>query len=148
MSGQPAAHPLERRDRIELLLKLSVAYCVLSLATLPFLGAIWLGELPVLVVPQLPKLWLAGWLRTEVVMPAIAALGLSAGSFSPDYALARPYALAAAYLIAVGAIVALAWARTRLARPYGRWAALLGLVAACDGLLTLVFAQRPGLTVY
>jgi hypothetical protein len=32
-------------------------------------------------------------------MVAIQHLGLSRGSFSPDYILARPYALAIAYLI-------------------------------------------------
>src|SRR4028119_924563 len=72
------------------------AYFVASILTLPFLDALWLGEVPVLALVQVPKTAFAGWLRTDVVMPAIVALGQSRGSFSPDYLLARPYALALA----------------------------------------------------
>src|SRR6185503_21078749 len=73
-----------------------IGYCGLSCLTLPFIGKFWLGELPVLATLQLPKIAVAGWLRTHVVMEAIQWLGLSKGSFSPDYILARPYALAIA----------------------------------------------------
>src|SRR5690349_13927469 len=76
-----------------------VGYCAISCLTLPFISRLWLGELPVLAVIQFPKLAIAGWLRTHVVMEAITFLGFSSGSFSPDYMLARPYALAIVHLI-------------------------------------------------
>src|SRR5262245_60626594 len=82
------------RAWILMTVKVFVLYFVISMATLPFIDALWLSELPVLAVPQLPKLLIAGWFRTGVVMPAISGLGLSSGSYSPDYIMARPYALA------------------------------------------------------
>src|SRR4029078_5978016 len=84
-----------------------VGYCALSCLTLPFIGRVWLGELPVLAVIQLPKIALADWLRTHVVMEAITFLDFSRGSCSPDYILARPYALAIAYLIPMAVIGAI-----------------------------------------
>jgi hypothetical protein len=136
------------RDWIALSLKGLVLYFVISMGTLPFLNALWLGELPVLVVPQWPKLLVAGWLRTALVMPAIGALGLSKGSFSPDFLLARPYALAIAYLIPIAGVLVVALVRTHMARPYRSWACLLVVVAVCDYFLTLAFSVQPALTVY
>src|SRR3954468_21215999 len=80
-------------------LRVLTAYFVVSIITLPFLDALWLGELPLPGIVQLPKTAFAGWLRTAVVMPALGPLGRSRGSFSPDYMTARPYALAIAYLV-------------------------------------------------
>ena len=135
-------------DWVAFSLKASVLYCVVSIATLPFLDAIWLSEIPVLALVQVPKLLIAGWLRTGVVMAAIRAMGLSSGSFSPDYVLAGPYALGITYLIALLGVLGNAWHRTRLVHPYRAWACVLVVVAVLDFYLTLEYSSRPGLTVY
>src|SRR5262245_30675924 len=77
----------------KLVLQLLAAYFVACIVTLPFVDSWWIGELPPLAVIQLPKTALADWLRSDVVMPMIRAFGLSRGSFSPDYGMARPYGL-------------------------------------------------------
>lgn len=125
-----------------------ILYFVISMATLPFINALWLGDLPVLAVPQLPKLWIADWLRRGVVMPAIRALGLSSGSFSPDYGMARPYALALAYFIPVVGLLAVAWVRRRVLQPHRLWSCLLLCVAVLDYLLTLWLTHTPALSLY
>lgn len=71
----------------------------------------WLGGLPVPVVPQLPEPWLAGRLRTDVRMPASRALGVPAGSYSPEFLVARPYAPLRA-----------GRSSPRRARPWSGWA--------------------------
>ncbi len=81
-------------------------------------------------------------------MAAIRRLGLSRGSFSPDYILARPYALAIAYLIPLGILLATLWVRKRLAPPYRHWTIALILVAIVDFCFTLTFAGGPGSSIY
>jgi hypothetical protein len=130
-------------------LRLVAGYFVVSIVTLPFLDAVWFGELPLLALVQLPKTALAGWLRTDVVMPAIAALGLSRGSFSPDYVMARPYALALAYVpVVLGVVAIMLWTRRRPDRWPRRWGWIALAAAATDFAATLWFAGGPGLTVY
>ena len=124
------------------------AYFVASSLTLPFLSALWLGSVPLLALVQLPKTMFAGWLRTDVVMPTIAALGVSRGSFSPDYMMARPYALAAAYLLLLGLVFILLRVGTRATRSRRRWGRITLLAAAVDFALTLFFADGRALTVY
>ena len=126
-----------------------IGYCGLSCLTLPFIGKFWLGELPVLATLQLPKIAVAGWLRTHVVMEAIQWLGLSKGSFSPDYILARPYALAIAYVIPMLFIGAIwVWRFRALDRRCG-WLTLGVLLAAVtDYVFTLAFANGRSLTIY
>jgi hypothetical protein len=126
-----------------------IAYLAVSCATLPFLNRVWFGEIPLLALVQLPKTGPAQWLRTEMVMPAIRALGWSRGSFSPDFLLARPYALGLAYGLFLSAILLAAlWGRR------GRFHAgrvglliLLGL-AAVDFAMLLYFGGGPGLSIY
>jgi hypothetical protein len=145
--GQPRWVTPEARFYV-LALKCFVAHCVVSVLTLPFIDELWLGEVPVLVVVQTAKTALAGWLRTEVVMRAIAALGLSRGSYSPDYAAAGPWALAIVYLAPLAVLLGLLWVRTRPAQPVRFWACLLLVAAAVDFCFTLRFASGPGLTIY
>ena len=148
---RPAPKGWRPRDGFgTLALRLVTGYFVASIVTLPFLDAVWFSEVPVLALVQLPKTALAGWLRTDVVMPAISALGMSRGSFSPDYLMARPYALALAYasvVLGVGAVAL--WDRRQSdRRPRRRaWIALLA-AAATDFAATLWFAGGPGLTIY
>jgi len=123
-------------------------YFLLSSLTLPFLNAIWLGELPLLAVPQIPKIQFAHWLARHIGMPMIQSLGLSRGSFSPDYGLVKPYALIAAYSIPLALLLLITTLRTRLARPLWIWALLLLIAAITDFYLTLHFKDRPGLNLY
>ena len=112
------------------------------------LDAVWLGELPLLALVQLPKTLIAGWLRTEVVMPLISTLGFSSGSFSPDFLIARPYALALAYVLLLGPVLILLWISKCMTRPARWWAWVAMVVAAIDFGLTLWLAGGPGLSVY
>lgn len=122
---------------------------VLSCLTLPFMGRVWLGELPVLAVIQLPKILVAGWLRTHVVMEAITLLGLSQGSFSPDYILARPYALALAYMIPMAILGVIILRRCSFSDERLRFVAVAALVlAVLDYACTLTFADGRTLTIY
>ncbi len=130
----------------QFVLKSLIAYCIASTLTLPFLDSLWLGELPLLAVIQLPKVALADWLRSEVVMELIARLGLSSGSFSPDYIAARPYGLAMAYLIPLGILLPTIWLRTRTVSL--GWTSVLLIVSVVDFCFTLIFAGGPGLSVY
>jgi hypothetical protein len=131
-----------------LLLRSLLVYCVLSILTLPFIDSLWLGEIPVIALVQVPKTFFAGWLRTDVVMPLIRTLGLSRGSFSPDYSLARPYALAIAYLLPLAIVFAFVRLRGEAARRYRLWSLALLLAAAIDFCLTLLLAGGPGLSIY
>ena len=62
-----------------------IGYFLISALTLPFIGKVWFGEIPVLGLIQLPKVAVAKFFRKEVVMDLIRLLGFSSGSFSPDY---------------------------------------------------------------
>lgn len=126
-----------------------IGWCALSCLTLPFIGRVWLGELPILAVIQLPKIAIAGWLRTHVVMETITFLGFSRGSFSPDYILARPYALALAYLIPLAFIGVASLRRFRFRdEQLGFVAVALLVMAVIDYVCTLTFADGRFLTIY
>jgi len=129
------------------LLKCLIIYCMVSTLTLPFLGDVWFGDVPVLALVQVPKVSLANWLRQDVVMELIKLFGFSRGSFSPDYMAARPYALAAAYLnpmliVAAGACRPNASARNR------KLALVLAGAALVDFVVTLALANTRRITIY
>lgn len=130
------------------MLRSLIVYCLLCTLTIPFINAIWLGEIPVLALIQLPKIEYADWLRSGHVMQAIRLLGLSSGSASPDRILARPYALAIAYLYPLAILIAVLWMRTRMKQPYRRLTVLLLIAAAIDFAATLMFAHQRFLTIY
>ena len=146
--GQPfwlrrPGHPVELN-----ILKSLVFYCVASSMTLPFLDAIWFGEIPPLAIIHSPKTEFGNWIRSSLVMPAIKWLGYSRGSFSPDYILARPYALALAYFAPLVLLCGGLWWRTGLVPPYRRWFCVLLILAVLDFCLMLIFAGGPGFTIY
>jgi hypothetical protein len=130
-------------------LRFLTGYFVVSMLTLPFIGRLWFGEVPLLAIIQLPKTVFAIWLRKGIVMQAIVELGLSKGSFSPDYILARPYALAIVYLIPMIIVAFFSWHRLKKFQvPPSRPEILFFAVAVLDYVLTLVFGQSRGLTIY
>jgi hypothetical protein len=126
-----------------------IAACLLSTATLPFIGKVWLGEIPVLVITQVPKVTVARWLREEVVMKVIRAQGWSSGSFSPDYTEARTWGLLLAYLPPVMGLFLLGWWRWRHAPCSRRMLPWIFLaVAVLDFYATLRLTGGPGFTIY
>jgi hypothetical protein len=135
-----------RKRLLERLLWLGVGYYLLSLLTIPFVGRVWWGELPVLAVFQFPKLAIAGWLRTHVVMEALPWLGLSRGSFSPDYLLAGPYALAMVYLLPMIVAAAVGFRGVDKRRRLATVAFLIAAVA--DYAFILLFASGRFITIY
>ncbi len=132
----------------EIVLLVFTGYFVVSLVTLPFIDSLWISELPVLALVQVPKTTLAEWMLSGVVLPAIRAMGMSRGSPSPDLMLARPYAMALAYLVVL-VLVSLFWVALSRARRYTHWLlwAML-LLAAIDHFVLLYHANTPGLSIY
>ena len=134
---------------IEKVLWVMIGCFTVSCLTLPFVGRIWVGEIPVLSLLQFPKITLAGWLRTHLVMPAITFLGFSRGSFSPDFILARPFALAIVYLIPLIILGFIGLRNFRFLDTRQRLVmALFLVVAIVDYVCTLVFADGRFLTIY
>lgn len=76
-----------------MLVTFAATYYLLSALTLPFVNKIWLGEIPLLALFQLPK----SVLKSVVHPPLLSAmgfLGLSYGSASPDYGATHGWAMA------------------------------------------------------
>ncbi len=131
-----------------LALKGGLAYCVVSIVTLPFIGSVWLGEIPLLALIQLPKIGVASWLREHVVMEVIKMLGWSKGSFSPDYAMARPYGLGLAYSIPL-MLVSLSLLPPGCSSGRHRRLTLIFFAALLvDGVFTYVFTDRRSFSLY
>ncbi|MBA2706353.1 MAG: hypothetical protein H0U59_00930 [Gemmatimonadaceae bacterium] len=152
MDLQYQSSPAGKRDAegvfYLLVLKSLAGYLAVSTITIPFLKAIWLGELPLLALIQVPKISMANWIRVDVVMRAINWLGLSSGSFSPDYGRARPYGLAIAYLVPLAIVSGVVWVRTRMQQPYRRWTCVLLGAAVVDYAMTMIFADGPSVSMY
>ena len=129
-------------------LKAGVVYCIVSIVTLPFVGAVWLGELPVLALIQIPKLPLAGWMREHIVMDAIKLLGFSKGSFSPDLITARPYGLGLAYSIPIIVVSLSLLIPGCSSSRHRRWALIFFAALMVDFVFTYIFASRRSLTLY
>jgi hypothetical protein len=130
-----------------MMLKWGIAYCLLSIVTLPFVGSVWLGEIPPLALIQLPKIGVASWLRQHVVMEVIKMLGYSKGS-SPDYVMARPYGLGLAYSIPL-ILVSLSLLLPGCSSGRHRRLTLIFFAALMvDGVATYVFADRRSFSLY
>lgn len=129
-------------------MRVLVLYGAASIFTLPMLDWFWIGELPVLALVQLPKTMLASAARYFAVTQLMGPLGVSQGSFSPDWSLARPYALAFAYIVPLVWLLTAVGIRTRFRPPCRAWACVLLVVATIDFALTLALAGGPGLSIY
>ncbi|WP_345322191.1 hypothetical protein [Novipirellula rosea] len=68
-------------------------YYTASALTLPFAGAVWIGEFPPLAIVQFPKSILKSVVH-QGLMSAVHAFGWSHGSRSPDYSMIHPWAMA------------------------------------------------------
>jgi hypothetical protein len=70
--------PRERSRELRAL-KSTAAYLALSIVTLPFLDSVWLGELPVLALPQIPKAELCDAIQSFIIAEVMPRFGLSRG---------------------------------------------------------------------
>lgn len=131
-----------------LMLKLPIGYFVISSLTLPFLDRVWLGEIALLAVIQLPKVILARWCQDELVIRGMHWAGLSRGSPSPDSIASRPWGLLLAYVLALAPVFACVWFRTGTQPSYRRLAWILAGLAVIDYFLTLLLAGGPGFSIY
>ena len=95
---QPLAQRVEPLRWPVTLTRIACCYYALSALTMPFINKLWVGEVPLLAIIQLPKAVLKSGIQT-VLMSALSALGLSRGSFSPDYLATHMWALGLAMLI-------------------------------------------------
>ncbi|MGB0952644.1 MAG: hypothetical protein ACPG31_05430 [Planctomycetota bacterium] len=94
---------------------------LLSVATLPFVEEVWVGELPLLAVLQVPKTGIANWVVDPVVIPVMKMTGNDQGSRSPNLIAAQPYAMALTFLLAYGSLLLLVKLRHGFAKPHGGW---------------------------
>lgn len=132
---------------------LLISYFAVSILTLPFGGKVWLGEIPLPALIQLPKLNPAHWFRKHIVILLIDKLGYSSGSFSPDFLLARPYGLLFPYAVLMACILAvLFYCRARAQNPGGKGNTILVVALLFfiipDYFATLKFADGPGFSMY
>lgn len=130
------------------MLKLLAAYAVLSMATLPLKNEWWVGEMPMFVLPQTPKTQLASDVRRILIFDVVRPLGLSRGSFSPDWSLVRPYALAIVYVVPLAVWLTMIGRRTKFRPPHGWWALGVVVLAAADYCMTYVYSHGPGVSFY
>jgi hypothetical protein len=136
------------KDSVFVLLKMAVFACLFSSITVPFVNSIWLGELPLMALFQLPKIGCANWMIAEVVIPGMDFFGISSGSYSPDHISARPYALGFVYLLPLLGVILLVRIRRGFVMPYRAWVWGLVIAATVDFFLTMHFRTQPGLTIY
>jgi hypothetical protein len=131
-----------------ILLKSACGYLLLSSVTIPFSNAIWVGELPLLALVQVPKVSLANWLRHLMVMHVLVPIGLSRGSYSPNWTLARPAALAVAYVMPLILLLGVVLWRRGAGKSWRKWLLLVMVLAVVDYFMTLAFASTRALTLY
>jgi hypothetical protein len=129
-------------------LKIGIAYCIISILMLPLMNALWLGEIPILALIQLPKVAVASWLREHVVMEMIKMLGWSKGSFSPDYIMARPYGLGLAYSIPLILVSLSLLLPGCSAGRHRRLTLILFAALLVDGVFTYFFTNRRSFSLY
>lgn len=124
----------------------AATYYLLSALTLPFVNKIWLDELPVLAIIQLPK----SFLKSVVHPPLISAMGfldLSYGSASPDYGATHGWAMAIMVTLPAFLIVGLLLMPKLL--PQRRTLIVAVLVcASIDAVVTLWFDTVSHLKLY
>lgn len=124
------------------ILKASVLYLLVSSATLPFLFTLWLSELPIFAVIQLPKVFAAKWVRDLIVFHLLD------GPVSPARTLARPYGLAVVYLLSVIGLLAMGGFCKRREHPYGVWSGILIAAATIDYILSLMLLRQGATVLY
>ena len=130
------------------LLQAVLIYFVASLCTLPFMAHVWIGEIPVFAMIQLPKVSLAGWIVSVILLPFVQWVGWSQGSFSPDYAMTRPWGLAIVYVLLGFFLLLWYWRRRFWFARHPKWIVWPLALFVFDYLWTLAFRSTPGLSIF
>lgn len=138
------AHAVQRWPWIVALCASS--YFAVSALTLPFANTIWFGDLPPLALTQLPKSFLKSAVH-EILMFVIESVGMSRGSFSPDYIATHDWAMgvmtAAPALLLVAAFLLLRRVSCR-----GKLIAIVLISATIDGIVTFWFDNAFNLKLF
>ncbi|MCO6457836.1 MAG: hypothetical protein J5I93_21225 [Pirellulaceae bacterium] len=125
-----------------------IAYYAFSSATLPWADDVWLGEVPLLAFPQLPKMHLKSVLQDGLIA-LLPLFGLDAGSPSPNSIRTHPWAMvltaAGPPLLVIGLL--LLPRSGRVGRRRALIAAVLA-VATIDGLVTFWFDSTSRLSLF
>lgn len=128
------------------LVLIACAYYLCSACTLPFGQRLWLGELPVLAVVQLPKVFLKSLIHS-LLLSAMHALGWSRGSASPDFIATHGWAMG--FMVSLPAIALLVILCLIGVFPYRR--RLISLMTVCaliDAVVTLWFDHVSNLKLF
>jgi hypothetical protein len=122
------------------------AYYVISALTLPAANKIWLGEIPLLALVQIPKAFLKTMVH-KALMHAMHGLGISYGSFSPDFGATHGWAMLI-MLTLPALLFATVLMRARGLEHRNRWVGLVLLLAAIDGMVTIWFDSVSRLKLF
>jgi hypothetical protein len=121
-------------------------YYLVSAVTLPFTNKVWVGEIPILAVFQLPKSFLKS-IAHDLLLSVVRALGWSRGSASPDSMMTHPWAmvlmLTAPALLWIVVVCYLRRGRTQTA--------VMAAILACagiDAVVTFWFDASSSLKLY
>ncbi len=90
----------------------------------------------------------ANLIRSYYAADLAKMLGISKGSFSLNYIVARPYALLAVYLLPLSALISGYALFIKNKKEIGKYLIALLLLSVLDYFCTLHFAHTPGLTIY
>ncbi len=122
------------------------SYYAISALTLPFANDIWFGELAPFAVIQLPKSFLKSIVH-DVLMSVVGALGISQGSFSPDYIATHGWALGIMAAAPALLLVALLMVVRRVSHRR-KLLAMVVTLASIDAMVTFWFDNASNLKLY
>lgn len=157
MTGDPFAAPAtldsaEPQGRhwwtmlVAAMMLLLTGYYAISAATLPFADSVWIGELPLFAIWQLPKVLLHGYAQT-FFMWILSVTGWSAGSPSPDMIATQPYAMIAMVMLP-GCVLLLLAAVSRSLKKVGVPAIILLSLSVIDAGVSFWFEQTSRLSLF
>jgi len=121
-------------------------YYAISALTLPFADDVWFGEVPPLAIIQLPKSFLKSVVH-DVLMSCVSALGLSRGSFSPDFIATHGWAMGIMTTAPALLLVAVFLFMPRVLHRRKLIAAIL-ICASIDTIVTLWFDSVSNFKLY
>jgi hypothetical protein len=141
----PSAQPSFSRLLATMVFVLT-SYYMLSSLTLPFADDLWLGELPVLAIVQLPKSYAHDAVQHRLMM-LMRYVGLSRGSPSPDMIASNPWAFGVVF-VAPSAILIGIIGSCRGLKQYRSWIICLLVAALIDAAVTIWFEKTASLSIF
>ncbi len=134
------------RHVLTVLISGASVYYAVSACTLPFADSVWMGEIPLLAIPQLPKSLVHEYAQ-DFLMWLLRITGFSSGSPSPDMITTHSYAMLAITTLPLTLLIGLA-TLTRSLRSVRRPFLLLVLLAGIDAGVSVWFDQTSNLSLY